>query len=46
VTALAALAFTLVLTVILVIEPLRKLGLSGLQAMSLFVYSLPLSLSM
>ena len=45
-TALAALSFTVVLTVLAVIEPLRKQGLSGTQAMALFGYSLPLSLSL
>ena len=45
-TALAAVCFTLVLTVVVVIEPLRKQGLSGMQALALFGYSLPLSLSL
>ncbi len=45
-TALATVAFTLVMTVIAVIEPLRKQGLSGAQALSLFGYFLPLMCSL
>ena len=46
VTGLALVAFTLVLTVFAIIEPLRKEGLSGSQAMVLFVFTVPILLSL
>jgi len=45
-TLLATLAFTVVLTVLAIIEPLRSRGLSGNQAVALFVYLLPFILSL
>jgi lipopolysaccharide export LptBFGC system permease protein LptF len=46
VTALALIAFTLVMTVFAIIEPLRKMGLSADQAISLIGYTLPSMLSL
>lgn len=46
VTALALVAFTLVMTVFAIIEPLRKRGLASGQVASLFVYTLPMMLSL
>jgi lipopolysaccharide export LptBFGC system permease protein LptF len=46
VTALALVAFTLVMTVFAIIEPLRKMGLSADQAISLIGYTLPSMLSL
>ncbi|MFW6061960.1 MAG: LptF/LptG family permease [Planctomycetota bacterium] len=45
VTLLSLVALTLVMTLFAIIEPLRKQGLSGLQALRLFVYTLPVMLS-
>lgn len=45
-TAQAAVAFTLVMTVFAVLEPLRERGLSGQQALKLFGYSLPVMVSL
>ncbi len=45
-TALATVAFTLVITVFAVIEPLREQGMSGRQAMRLFGYIMPVMLSL
>jgi len=46
VTGLALVAFTLVLTVFAIIEPLRKAGLSGSQVLTLFVFTLPMMMSL
>ena len=46
VTGLALVAFTLVLTVFAIIEPLRKEGLSGSQVLTLFVFTLPMMMSL
>ena len=46
VTALALVAFTLVMTVFAIIEPLRKRGLASGQVASLFAYTLPMMLSL
>ena len=45
-TALALLAFTLVMTVFAVIEPLRKAGLETAQVVALIVYTMPIMLSL
>ena len=45
ITLLATAVFTLLMSVLAVIEPLRQRGLSGGQAMQLFTYSLPVMLS-
>jgi len=45
-TALATAAFTVLMTVFAVLEPMRKYGLSGEQALRLFGYSLPLMFSL
>ncbi|NQU75733.1 MAG: YjgP/YjgQ family permease [Planctomycetes bacterium] len=45
-TALAAVAFTLVITTFAIIEPMRRQGLSGSQAMRMFWYLLPVMLSL
>ena len=45
-TGLATVAFTLVMTIFAVLEPLREQGLSGAQALRLFGYSLPLMFSL
>jgi len=45
-TALAAVAFTLVMTIFAILEPLRERGLSGQQALKLFGYSLPVMVSL
>lgn len=46
VTGLALVAFTLVMTIFAVIEPLRKRGLASGQVASLFAYTLPMMLSL
>jgi lipopolysaccharide export LptBFGC system permease protein LptF len=46
VTGLALIAFTLVMTVFAIVEPLRKQGLSSDQVISLFGYTLPVMLSL
>ena len=46
VTLMALVAFTLVMTIFGVLEPLRKQGLSGLQALSLFGFTMPVMLSL
>ncbi|MFB3894131.1 MAG: LptF/LptG family permease [Phycisphaerae bacterium] len=46
VTILALIAFTLVLTVFAIMEPLRRRGLAGDQVIALFVYMLPVMLSL
>jgi lipopolysaccharide export LptBFGC system permease protein LptF len=46
VSFLALVAFTLVLTVFAIVEPLRKEGLSSDQVLSLFGYTLPVMLSL
>lgn len=46
VTVLALVAFTLVMTVFAIIEPLRKMGLSAEQVLSLIGYTLPSMLSL
>ena len=43
---LALVAFTLVMTVFAVIEPMRKQGLDGTQVLSLFGYTIPVMLSL
>ncbi len=43
---MALVAFTLVMTVFAIIEPLRKQGLGGGQVASLFIYTLPVMLSL
>lgn len=43
---LSLVVFTLVLTVFAIMEPLRKEGLSGQQVVSLFVYTVPMMLSL
>ncbi len=45
-TALAAVAFTLVMTFFAVIEPLRERGLSSQQALKLFGFSMPAMVSL
>ncbi len=45
-TGLATLAFTVVLTILAVIEPLRSQGLTGAQAIKLFAYLLPVMFSL
>lgn len=45
ITLLATVVFTLIMSVLAVIEPLRQRGLSGGQALQLFTYSLPVMLS-
>ncbi len=44
-TGLATVVFTLVMTVFAVIEPLRNRGLSGIQAIQIFSYSMPVMFS-
>jgi lipopolysaccharide export LptBFGC system permease protein LptF len=46
VTGLALVAFTLVMTVFAIIEPLRKQGLAPTQVAALFGYTLPVMLSL
>ena len=46
VTALSLAAFTVVLTVFAIIEPLRKEGLDGRQVLGLFVFTIPMMLSL
>ncbi len=46
VTGLALVAFTLVMTVFAIIEPLRKRGLSGEQVFALFLFTLPTMVSL
>lgn len=46
VTLMALVAFTLVMTVFGVSEPLRKQGLSGMQVLSLFGYTVPVMVSL
>ncbi len=46
VTLLAMVAFTLVMTVFAIIEPLRKEGLSSDQVIALFAYTLPAMVSL
>lgn len=46
VTLLGLVAFTLVMTVFAIMEPLRKQGLASGQVASLFVYTLPVMLSL
>ncbi|HDY65422.1 MAG TPA: hypothetical protein ENH84_04210, partial [Phycisphaerae bacterium] len=46
VTALAMVAFTLVMTVFAIMEPLRKQGLATGQVASLFIFTLPVMLSL
>lgn len=46
VTLLALTAFTLVMTVFAIIEPLRKQGLAPSQAVQLFLYTIPVTLSL
>ena len=46
VTGLALVAFTLVLTIFAIIEPLREQGLAGAEAVALFAYTLPVMLSL
>ena len=46
ITGLSLVAFTLVMTVFAIIEPLRKRGLSGDQVFSLFIYTLPTMVSL
>jgi lipopolysaccharide export LptBFGC system permease protein LptF len=46
VTGLALVAFTLVMTVFAIIEPLRKQGLAPAQVAALFGYTLPVMLSL
>ena len=46
VTSLALVAFTLVMTIFAIIEPLRKRGLASGQVASLFAYTLPMMLSL
>ncbi len=43
---LALVAFTLVMTVFAVIEPMRKQGLTGQQVLSLFGYTIPIMLTL
>ena len=45
ITLLATAVFTLLMSVLAVIEPLRQRGLSGGQALQLFLFSLPVMLS-
>ncbi|MDY7009491.1 MAG: LptF/LptG family permease [Planctomycetota bacterium] len=45
-TGMATVAFTLVITVFAVIEPLREQGMSSSQAMRLFVYIMPVMFSL
>ncbi len=45
VTLLSLVAFTLGLTVLAIVQPLRKQGLAGRQVLQLFVYTLPAMLS-
>jgi lipopolysaccharide export LptBFGC system permease protein LptF len=45
-TVLATLVFTGVMTVFVIIEPLRERGLSSAQALTLFLYSLPVVVSL
>ncbi|HUU21882.1 MAG TPA: LptF/LptG family permease [Phycisphaerae bacterium] len=45
VTLLSLVAITLFLTVLAIIQPLRKLGLAGEQVLLLFAYTLPVMLS-
>lgn len=46
VTLLALVAFTLVMTVFAIIEPLRKQGLAPGQAVQLFLFTIPVTLSL
>jgi lipopolysaccharide export LptBFGC system permease protein LptF len=46
VTVLALMAFTLVMTVLAIIEPLRKQGLAPAQAFQLFLFTIPVTLSL
>ena len=46
VTLMGLIAFTLVMTVFGVAEPLREQGLSGLQVLRLFVFTVPVMLSL
>ncbi|MBN1556104.1 MAG: LptF/LptG family permease [Phycisphaerae bacterium] len=46
VTILALVAFTLVMTVFAIIEPLRKQGLAPAQALQLFLFTIPVTLSL
>jgi lipopolysaccharide export LptBFGC system permease protein LptF len=46
VTLLATIAFTLVMTVFAIVEPLRKQGLATGQVAQLFIYTLPVMLSL
>lgn len=46
ITLLALVAFTLVMTVFVIIEPLRKQGLAPAQALQLFLYTIPWTLSL
>lgn len=46
VTMLALAAFTLVMTVFAIIEPLRKQGLAPSQAVQLFLFTIPVTLSL
>ena len=45
VTLLTLVALTLLMTVLAILQPLRKWGLAGTQALLLFVYTLPVVLS-
>jgi len=46
VTSLALLAFTLVMTIFAIIEPLRKYGLEAGKALGLIVFTLPMMMSL
>ncbi len=45
VTLLTLVAITLLMTVLAIIQPLRKLGLAGAQVLSLFVFTMPVMVS-
>jgi len=46
VTGMALVAFTLLMTVLAIMEPLRKQGLATSEVASLFIYTLPVMLSL
>ncbi len=46
VAGLALVALTFIMTVLVVIEPLRKRGLAGSQVLALFAYTLPVTFSL
>jgi len=45
-TILSLVSFTLVMTVLAIIQPLRKMGLAGTQVLKLFAFTLPIVLSL